>query len=55
MAEKTPQAKADDKRNGNHFQVRLDSKTADQLRHFMASRKYNANEAIRIIISRFFK
>lgn len=52
--EKTPQAKADDKRRGNHFQVRLDPKTADQLRHFMKSRDYNSNAALSIIIRKFF-
>ena len=52
--EKTPQAKADDKRRENHFQVRLDPKTADQLRHFMRTREYNSNEALSIIIRKFF-
>lgn len=54
MAEKSAQAKADDKRRENHFQVRLDPKTAGQLRHFMKSRDYNSNEALRIIITKFF-
>ena len=54
MAEKTPQAKADDKRRENHFQVRLDPKTADKLRHFLKSRDYTANEALSIILRKFF-
>ena len=54
MADKIAQANADAKRCHNHFQVRLDPKTADQLRHFMASREYNANEALSIIIRQFF-
>ena len=54
MVEKTPQAKADDKRRENHFQVRLDPEDADQLRHFLKSRDYTANVALRIIIRKFF-
>ena len=54
MAEKTPQAKADDKRRENHFQVRLDPLTANKLRHFLKSRAYTANEALSIIIRKFF-
>lgn len=54
MAEKTPQAKADDKRRGNHIQCRLDPKTADQLRHFQKSRGYNQNTAVGIILRQFF-
>jgi hypothetical protein len=41
--------------NENLFQVRLPPEVAGHLRHFMKSRDYNASEAIRIIISRFFK
>ena len=41
--------------NENLFQVRLPPEVAEHLRHFMKSRDYNASEAIRIIISRFFK
>ena len=52
--EKTPQAKADDKRRKNHFQVRLYDEEADQLIHFMRTREYNSNEALRIIIRKFF-
>jgi len=53
--EKTKQAVADDKRRPNHFQVRLDPELADKLRHFMKSREYNANQALTIIITKFFK
>ena len=52
---KTPQAIADDKRRANQFSVRLDPDTAAKLHHFMRSRNYSANQALKIIISRFFK
>ena len=39
----------------NQFQVRLPPEVAGKLRHFMISRNYNASEAIRLIISRFFQ
>ena len=54
-SEKTPQAIADDKRRKNQFSVRLDPDTAAKLQHFMWSRNYTANEALKIIVSRFFK
>jgi|TARA_R100000030_G_scaffold63412_2_gene48093 hypothetical protein len=54
-SEKTPQAIADDKRRKNQFSVRLDPDTAAKLQHFMWSRNYSANEALKIIVSRFFK
>lgn len=53
--EKTKQAVADDKRRPNHFQVRLDPELAGKLRHFMQSRNYNANQALTIILTKFFK
>lgn len=49
------QADRDRERRKNHFQVRLDDDLAKKLRHFMESRNYNANQALSIIISRFFK
>jgi hypothetical protein len=55
LDEKTKQAVADDKRRLNHFQVRLDPELADKLRHFMKSREYNANQALTIILTKFFK
>ena len=54
MAEKTPQAKADDKRRAGHIQCRLDPKTTEQLLHFQKSRGYNQNTAVGIIIRQFF-
>ena len=54
MAEKTPQAKADAKRREHHYQVRLDPLTSEKLKHFMKSREYSANEALSIIIRKFF-
>jgi|TARA_R100001509_G_scaffold152448_1_gene112641 hypothetical protein len=48
------QAEADLKRRKNFFQVRLDDHLADKLRHFMESRNYNQNQALKIILSKFF-
>jgi len=53
--EKTAQAKRDEERRHLHFQVRLDLELADKLRHFMKSREYNANQALTIILTKFFK
>ena len=55
MAEQTPQAKADAKRRENHFQVRLHQELAEKLRHYMADRSMSANQAITVIISKFFR
>lgn len=52
--EKQGQALADDKRRHNHFQVRLDAQLADKLRDYMRSRDLNANQALQIIVSKFF-
>ena len=52
---KTAQAKRDEQRQHLHFQVRLDTDLAMSLRHFMRSRGYNANQALTIIISQFFR
>jgi len=48
------QAEQDDKRVHNLFQVRLDESLGDKLRDYMRQRDYNANQALKIIISRFF-
>jgi len=48
------QAEQDDKRSHNYFQVRLDENLGDKLRDYMRQRDYNANQALKIIISRFF-
>lgn len=48
------QAIQDDKRVHNLFQVRLDESLGDKLRDFMRQRDYNTNQALKIIISRFF-
>jgi hypothetical protein len=37
-----------------HFQVRLNPELAQKLHHFMESRDYSANQALRLIISQFF-
>ena len=47
--------RADAKRRPLQFQVRLDQDLADRLKHFMESRGYNQNQALRIIISQFFR
>ena len=47
--------RADLKRRPRQFQVRLDQDLADRLKHFMESRGYNQNEALRVIISQFFR
>lgn len=49
------QAEHDANRRANHFQVRLDPDLGGKLRHFMQSRDLNANQALQLIISRFFK
>ncbi len=53
--EKTEQAERDVHRSHLHFQCRLDTDLAMALRHFMKSRGYNANQALTIIVSQFFK
>jgi len=53
--EKTAQAKRDEDRRHLHFQCRLDTDLAMALRHFMKSRSYNANQALTIIVSQFFR
>ena len=47
--------RADAKRRPRQFQVRLDQDLADRLKHFMESRGFNQNEALRVIISQFFR
>ena len=47
--------RADAKRRPRQFQVRIDQDLADRLKHFMESRGYNQNEALRVIISQFFR
>jgi len=53
--EKTPQAKADDKRRAQHFQVRLHKQLAEQLQHY-ADQRHNGviNAALFTIVSKFF-
>ena len=49
------QAKADEKRRSQHFQVRLDKQLAKQLQHY-ADKRHNGiiNSALMTIISKFF-
>jgi hypothetical protein len=53
--EKTSQAKQDDKRRAQHFQVRLDKQLAVQLQHY-ADQRHNGviNAALSTIVSKFF-
>ena len=51
---KQRQALSDEKRRANHFQVRLDKQLADKVRNYMKSRDMNANQALQMIISKFF-
>jgi len=53
--EKTPQAKSDEKRRAQHFQVRLDKRLAAQLQHYAEQRHQGvANAALQTIILKFF-
>ena len=53
--DKTEQALRDDERRNRHFQVRLDSDLAKQLRHY-AKQRHNGvvNMALTTIVSKFF-
>lgn len=48
------QAEIDETRRPRHFQVRLHDDLANKLRHYMDSRDLNANQALTIIVSKFF-
>ena len=53
--EKTTQAKQDDKRRAQHFQVRLDKQLAEQLQHYAEQRNKGViNAALQTIILKFF-
>lgn len=52
---KEQRKRADAKRRSNQFQVRLDDDLAGQLKHFMQRQGHNQNQALRIIISQFFR
>ena len=53
--EKTTQAKQDDKRRAQHFQVRLDKQLAEKLQHYAEQRHQGViNAALQTIISKFF-
>ena len=53
--EKTTQAKQDDKRRAQHFQVRLDKQLAEQLQHYADAHHDGVkNAALKMILSRFF-
>ncbi len=48
------QSYQDERRKGGHFQVRLHSELAKELRHYMSDRNMNANQALNVIVSKFF-
>jgi hypothetical protein len=49
------QAKADEKRRSQHFQVRLDKQLAEQLQHYADAHHDGVkNAALKMILSRFF-
>ena len=53
--EKTVQALRDEQRRNRHFQVRLDSDLAKQLRHYANQRHQGViNAALQTIILKFF-
>ena len=53
--EKSTQAKQDDKRRAQHFQVRLDKQLAEQLQHYADKRHQGViNAALQTIILKFF-
>ncbi len=55
LNDKTPQAKQDDKRRAQHFQVRLDTELAAQLQHYAKQRHQGVvNAALQTIILKFF-
>lgn len=53
--QRIPQAEHDNRRRANHYQVRLDPDLGEKFRHFIKSRDLNANQALQLIVSRFFK
>ena len=55
IAQKTEQAKQDDRRRAQHFQVRLDKQLAEQLQHYAEQRHQGViNAALQTIILKFF-
>ena len=53
--EKTQQAKQDDRRRAQHFQVRLDKQLGKQLQHYAEQRHQGViNAALQTIILKFF-
>ena len=55
IAQKTEQAKQDDRRRAQHFQVRLGKELAEQLQHYAEQRHQGViNAALQTIILKFF-
>ena len=53
--QKTEQAKQDDRRRAQHFQVRLGKELADQLQHYADAHHHGVrNAALKMILSKFF-
>ena len=54
-AQKTEQAKQDDRRRAQHFQVRLGKELADHLQHYADAHHHGVkNAALKMILSKFF-
>ena len=54
-AQKTEQAKQDDRRRAQHFQVRLGKELADHLQHYADAHHDGVkNAALKMILSKFF-
>ena len=55
IGKKTEQAKQDDRRRAQHFQVRLGKELADQLQHYADAHHHGVkNAALKMILSKFF-
>ena len=48
------QARADKKRVGSLFQVRLDDEMTQQMEHFMLTKGFNRSQALKHILKDFF-
>ena len=49
------QARADKKRKGSLFQVRLDDDMTQEMEHFMLKNGMNRNQALKHILQKFFE
>ena len=49
------QARADLKRRGSLFQVRLDDEMTQEMEHFMLKKGFNRSQALKHILEEFFR